>query len=198
MSVLVLASASVARARLLADAGISAATDPADIDEAAIKRDCRRAGQSAADCALRLAESKARTVAARHPDALVLGADQLLDCDGTWFDKPRNRAEARDQLCALRGRSHALVTAAAVVHNNERRWHAVERPRGTLRRFSDAFLDRYLAAMGDRVLTTVGGYELEGLGAQLMAEIDGDYFAILGLPLLPLLAYLREAEALPS
>lgn len=198
MSALVLASASAARARLLADAGITAATDPADIDEAAIKQQCRRAGQSAADCALRLAEMKARTVAARHPDRLVLGADQLLDCDGTWFDKPRDRAEARDQLCALRGRSHALVTAAAIVGDGDMRWNAVDRPQITLRRFSDAFLDRYLAAMGDRVLKTVGGYELEGLGAQLMAGIDGDYFAILGLPLLPLLAYLREAQVLPS
>ena len=198
MSALVLASASAARARLLADAGITAETDPANIDEVAIKRECRRAGQSAADCALRLAETKARTVAARHPNRLVLGADQLLDCDGTWFDKPRDPAEAREQLYALRGRSHALVTAAAIVAGDDLCWHTIDRPRVTLRRFSEAFLDRYLAAMGDRVLKAVGGYELEGLGAQLMAEIEGDYFAILGLPLLPLLAYLREAKVLPS
>jgi septum formation protein len=198
VSILVLASASVARARLLADAGIDAERDPADIDEAAIKRECRRDRQSAADCATQLAETKARTVAVRHPGRLVLGADQLLDCEGEWFDKPRSLADARDQLCSLRGRTHELATAAAVIRNGEILWRALATPRLTMRHFSDAFLDRYLAGMGDRALKTVGCYELEGLGAQLMAKIEGDYFAILGLPLLPLLDFLRDAGAVPS
>jgi septum formation protein len=197
-AVLILASASAARARLLADAGIDAERDPADIDEAAVKRECRRERQSASDCAARLADAKARAVATRHPDRLVLGADQLLDCGGEWFDKPVSLADARDQLCSLRGRTHELATAAAVTRNGEILWRALAMPRLTMRPFSDAFLDHYLAAMGDRVLKTVGGDELEGLGAQLMAKIEGDYFAILGLPLLPLLAFLRETSAVPS
>jgi septum formation protein len=195
---LILASASATRARLLADAGIAAESDPAAIDEGAIKRECRRDGRSTSECAAHLADAKARAVAARHPGSLVLGADQLLDCDGEWFDKPKDLAEARRQLQSLRGRTHELVTAAAVLRDDEPMWQVVERPRVTLRRFSDSFLDRYLAAMGERALKTVGGYELEGIGAQLMTQIEGDYFAILGLPLLPLLDFLRGAGALPS
>jgi septum formation protein len=198
VSALILASASAARARLLADAGVDIERDPAAIDESAIKRECRRAGWSASECAARLAEAKARAVGLRHPDRLVLGADQLLDCDGEWFDKPKDLAEARRQLQSLAGRTHELVTAAAVLRDGEVLWQALERPRVTLRRCSESFLDRYLAAMGDRALKTVGGYELEGIGAQLMARIEGDYFAILGLPLLPLLDFLRGAGALPS
>lgn len=196
MSALVIASASTARQRLLAEAGVVAETDPANIDESAIKAECRRSGSSSADCAARLAEAKARTVATRHQGSLILGADQLLDCAGDWYDKPCDREEARDQLRRLRGRSHELVTVATIVRDKERLWQALERPRVTLRAFSDAFLERYLDTMGERVLKTVGGYELEGLGAQLMEKIEGDYFAILGLPLLPLLHFLRSAEAL--
>lgn len=198
MSALILASASTARQRLLANAGVVAETDPAHIDESAIKAECRRAGRSSTDCATRLAEAKARAVAARHHGGLVLGADQLLDCAGEWYDKPRDREEARDQLRRLRGRSHELVTAATIVRDSEHLWQAIEQPRVTLRSFSDAFLERYLDAMGERVFKTVGGYELEGLGAQLMAKIEGDYFAILGLPLLPLLHFLRSAGALAA
>ena len=198
MSTLILASASAARQRLLADAGVTAETDPAHIDEGAIKEEFRRGGGSSLECAARLADAKARAVAARHHGSLVLGADQLLDCAGEWYDKPRDRDEARGQLQRLRGRSHVLVTAAAVVRNDERLWQAVEQPRVTIRAFSDAFLDRYLDAMGERVLKTVGGYELEGLGAQLMERVEGDYFAILGLPLLPLLEFLRSAGALTA
>lgn len=198
MSTVVLASASAARQRLLAAAGIAAETDPAHIDEAAIKAECRRRGRSSADCAAQLAEAKARAVAPRHRGGLVLGADQLLDCAGEWYDKPRDREDARDQLRRLRGRSHELVTAATIVRDDDRLWRTIERPRVMLRRFSDAFLDRYLDAMGERALTTVGGYELEGLGAQLLEQVEGDYFAILGLPLLPLLQFLRGAGALAA
>lgn len=150
------------------------------------------------DCAGLLAEAKARAVAARHRGALVLGADQMLECGGAWFDKPANLEEARAQLEALNGTRHELVTAAAIVRDDAVLWRALERAHLTMRRFSDDFLDRYLAAMGRRVLATVGGYELEGLGAQLMARIEGDYFAILGLPLLPLLDFLRGAGALET
>lgn len=198
MTPLVLASASAARARLLDASGIEALRDPAALDEAPIKEESRHAGRSAADCAARLAEAKARRVAARHPGALVLGADQLLDCEGQWFDKPRDRAEACAQLQALRGRTHELATSAALLRDGKLVWRAVERPRLTMRDFSNAFLDRYLDLMGERVLTTGGGYEIEGLGVQLMAHIEGDYFAILGLPLLKLLDFLRREGALAA
>ena len=196
MTVLVLASASAARARLLEACGVAAIIDPAAVDEARIKTEQRARGAAAEQCALLLAEMKARAVAPAHAGALVLGADQMLECGDAWVDKPRTLDEARDQLRALNGRQHALVTAAAVVRDERVLWRHVERARVTLRRFSEAFLDLYLRAMGRRVLSSVGGYELEGLGAQLMARIEGDYFAILGLPLLPLLECLRVEGAL--
>jgi septum formation protein len=114
-----------------------------------------------------------------------------LDCAGTWFDKPRDRNEARAQLVALRGKRHELISAVTVVKNGAVIWHVVDRPRLTMRSFSDRFLDAYLAALGDDALASVGVYQLEGLGAQLFERIDGDYFSILGLPLLPLLDFLR-------
>jgi septum formation protein len=198
VSALVLASSSAARARMLAAAGIDALIDAASVDEARSKAECRASGRAAGDCVLLLAEAKARDVAARHPGALVLGADQMLEYDGLWFDKPHDMSEARAQLQALNGQRHELVTAAVVIRDGAVVWRAVERSVLTMRRFSEAFLDRYLLAMGNRVLATVGGYELEGLGAQLMARIEGDYFAILGLPLLPLLGFLRDQGALAA
>lgn len=198
MNALILASASISRKRLLADAGITAETDPADIDESVIKQECRKNNRPSAECAARLAEAKARAVAARHRDDFVIGADQMLDCNGEWFDKPGDVAEAREQLQKLRGRTHELVTAATIVRNNEQLWQAIARPRVTMRAFSDAFLDNYLESVGDRVLKTVGCYELERLGAQLMEKVEGDYFAILGLPLLPLMHFLRGAGALAA
>jgi nucleoside triphosphate pyrophosphatase len=198
MSVLVLASASAARARILAQAGIDIEIDPAAIDEALIKAQHRDAGTSAEDCALALAEAKARAVAPRHPGAMILGADQILDCAGRWFDKPASLAEARAQLEALRGRPHALATAALIWRDGAVLWRCVERPVLTLRPFTARFLEDYLAAMGTRVLTTVGGYEIEGLGALLMARIEGDHFAIMGLPLLPLLDFLRGESAIAA
>jgi septum formation protein len=198
VSALVLASSSAARARMLTAAGIDAVIDAARIDEARIKADSHARGRNAGECALLLAEAKARDVAARHPGALVLGADQILEYDGRWFDKPTDTSAARAQLQTLNGQRHELVTAAAVIRDGTVVWRAAERSVLTMRRFSEAFLDRYLLAIGKRVLATVGGYELEGLGAQLMARIEGDYFAILGLPLLPLLGFLREEGALAA
>jgi len=198
VSALVLASSSAIRARMLAAAGVDAIIDPAAIDEARIKAGSQAAGGDAGSCAQLLAEAKAEHIAGRHRGALVLGADQILECDGRWFDKPRDLEEARAQLQALSGRTHRLITAAAVVRDSAVLWRAIETARLTMRRVSEAFLDRYLAAMGKRVLATVGGYELEGLGAQLMTRVEGDYFAILGLPLLPLLAFSREDGALAA
>jgi len=194
----VLASSSAIRARMLTAAGVDTIVDPAAIDEARTKAESRAAGRDAGACALLLAEAKARGVADRHRGARVLGADQMLECDGREFDKPSDMDEARAQLLALSGRTHRLITAAAVLRDGLVLWRGIETARVTMRPISAAFLDRYLAAMGKRVLTTVGGYELEGLGVQLVTRIDGDYFAILGLPLLPLLAFLRDDGALAA
>jgi septum formation protein len=193
---LLLASASAARARLLAAAGLVFRTEPALVDEASLKQACRAAGRSPVECALALAEAKARQAASRHRLALVIGADQLLVCDGAWFDKPPTLKDARAQLRALRARAHELVTAVCVVRGAARLWQAVSRPSLTMRAYSDAFLDDYLAAEGAQVLGSVGAYRLEGRGLQLFERVEGDYFAILGLPLVELLGFLRDYGAI--
>jgi septum formation protein len=190
---LILASASVARRAVLAAAGLRFAVRPAAIGESAIKRAARSDGLDAAATALRLADAKAAFVARQEPQALVLGADQILDCDGTWHDKPEDLAAARRQLLALRGREHRLATAVVCRTGDRVLWHHVAQPRLTMRPFSEPFLDAYLAAEGELVLRSVGAYRLEGPGVQLFAHVDGDHATILGLPLLPLLEFLRSA-----
>jgi septum formation protein len=128
----------------------------------------------------------------------VIGADQVLDCDGVLFDKPADPGAARTQLLALRGRTHRLVSAVVLVRDGQRLWHHVGRADLKMRDFSTRFLDRYLESAGQAALSSVGAYQLEGIGAQLFAAIEGDYFTILGLPLLPLLDNLREHGVLPS
>ncbi len=193
----VLASGSRVRARLLEDAGVKVITEPAGVDEAEIKAALRAEGASAAEVAEALAELKAVRVSLRHPGALVVGADQMLVCDDTWFDKPADRVRARADLMALRGRTHELVCCACVVRDGVRLWHHSASARLTMRAFSDRFIDRYLEALDATALECVGVYQLEGIGAQLFTEVDGDFFSILGLPLLPLLAFLRNHDAVP-
>jgi septum formation protein len=188
----ILASGSATRARLLTAAGLSIARETAAVDEAEVKAALKAEGASAARVAEALAELKAVKVSRRHPGALVVGCDQMLERDGRWFDKPDSLAAARDQLLALAGRDHRLLTSIAVVRDGARLWHHSESATLTMRSFSDGFLDAYLAAVGDAALASVGAYQLEGPGAQLFAHIRGDYFAILGLPLLPLLDFLRN------
>ena len=189
---IVLASASVTRADMLRRAGMAFAIDPAHVDEDEVKRALRGSGATAAALAEKLAELKAGKISARHGGAFVIGADQVLDCQGRWFDKPTDRAAARAQLLDLRGKPHELLSSVCVLRDGERLWHHVGRARLTIRPFSEGFLDSYLDQAGSAVLQSVGAYQLEGLGAQLFSQVEGDYFTILGLPLLPLLDFLRD------
>jgi septum formation protein len=197
-SQVVLASASPIRAALLRGAGIPILIDPAAVDEAEVKASLRAAKAEPSAIAETLAELKAQRTARRHAGSLVIGADQVLECDGVLFDKPGDVATARDQLLALRGRRHRLVSAVVLVRDGQRLWHHVDRADMRMRDFSTSFLDRYLGSAGSAALSSVGAYQLEGVGAQLFAGVDGDYFTILGLPLLPLLDVLRENGVLPS
>lgn len=195
---LILASQSAARRALLTQAGLLFEAHPAAVDEAAIKESARAEGLSPADAATLLADAKAARVARRHPEAVVIGADQLLVCEGDWFDKPEDVEGARRHLERLRGRAHELVTAVVVWRDGSRAWHHVATPRLAMRDVSDAFLDDYLAREGAVVTQSVGAYRLEGPGIQLMREVRGEHTAILGLPLLPLLAYLRDSGVIPG
>lgn len=194
---LVLASKSPARAALLRNAGLDFLSEPAGVDEAAVKRRMKAEGAPPEDVATALAEAKALRVAGESAGALVIGADQVLAFEGAILSKPADRKAARRQLLALRGKTHRLVTAVVLASGESVLWRHCETADLAMRDYSDAFLADYLAAMGQSVTRTVGGYELEGLGVQLFERIEGDYFTILGLPLLALLAALREQEMLP-
>ena len=193
---MVLASASLTRAHLLRAAGVLFEQQPAAIDEPALKEALHAEGVSAGEAAVALAELKAQRVAGRMSDAIVLGADQVLTCEGRWFDKPQDRAAAGAQLDALAGRWHELATAVVALRGDERVWHQLSVPRLWLRHCSPAFREAYLDAVGQAGFTSVGAYQIEGLGAQLLARIQGDHFAVLGLPLLELLEFLRNQGVL--
>jgi septum formation protein len=195
---LVLASQSSTRRALLASAGLTFTVHPACIDEPAVKDSARAEGLSASEAAVLLAELKARQISRLKPDALVIGADQILLSAGVWYDKPANAAAARLQLQTLRGNEHTLASATVCCRAGQPVWHHLAEPRLTMRRFSDAFLDAYLAEAGTSVTTTVGAYQLESRGIHLFSSLEGAHEDILGLPLLPLLEYLRQCGLLLS
>ena len=186
---LILASQSQVRQALLANAGLSFETVPAEIDERAIQRN---SGLTKSDeIAVRLACEKAREVSSRSAGRYVIGADQTLECDGRPFDKPAGRAGATEHLRALSGRTHTLHAAVAIVRDGKLLFENVSAARMTMRELSEDAIEAYLNAVGDAAATSVGAYQLEKLGVHLFSRIDGDHFTILGLPLLPLLAFLR-------
>lgn len=193
---LVLASKSAVRRALIEAAGIPLEVAPADIDERAIEA---RAGVGAAsEAALLLAREKARVAASQVGRRFVVGADQTLALGGTRFTKPIDRNAAREQLRALSGRTHELHAAVAVARDGRVLFSHVDTARLSMRSLSDGFLDAYLAAAGPSVTTSVGGYQLEGLGSHLFERIEGDYFTILGLPLFALLGFFRREGCLAA
>lgn len=202
MTELVLASASRARQSMLKAAGVPFSVDVAAIDEAAAKDSLKGERAPPRAVAETLAELKARRVGQRRPDALVLGCDQVLslgtEAGAAIFDKPADRAAAAAQLRALSGQRHILISAAVVVREGRLLWHHADMAELTMRPLSDDFIDGYLQSAGDDVLHSVGAYQLEGLGAQLFSAVRGDFFTILGLPLLPLLGFLREHGVVPT
>jgi septum formation protein len=187
---LILASQSRARQELLANARLAFEAIPADIDERRIQHD---SGLSDPDrIALLLAREKALAVSSVHPDRIVIGADQTLALESRLFTKPTGRAQASDQLHALSGKTHELHSAIAVARNGSTIFETVSVARMSMRRLTENEIEAYLDAAGEVVTTSVGAYQLEGLGVHLFERIEGDHFTILGLPLLPLLAFLRS------
>ena len=188
----VLASASAVRTRLLTAAGVPHETAPAAVNEGAVRAQMLETSSAHASIAEALAELKAQTIGPVHPDAIVLGADQVLSCDGELFEKPVGREGVRVHLERLSGKRHSLFVSVCAVVNGGVVWQHTEGAAMRMRTLSEDFIDRYVALAGDSACKSVGAYELEGLGAQLFSEIDGDFFSILGLPLLPVLDFLRR------
>jgi septum formation protein len=191
---LILASKSAARRALLEGAGIPVEVQPAEIDERAIEAGA--AVHNASAVAALLACAKASRIGAKMLGRIVLGADQTLTLDGQRFSKPADRAAAADQLRSLRGKTHMLHSAAALARDGAVVFKHVDTARLTMRAFSDAFLEAYLDAAGSAAFASVGGYQLEGPGVQLFKRVEGDYFTILGLPLVPVLEFLRKDGSL--
>ncbi len=197
---LILASASAARAQLLAAAGLDFEVRPSTVDEAAIRQalDVEERALVSEDVAVILAEAKALDVSAFLPEALIIAGDQVLAFDGEILAKPKSIKEAYRQLTRLAGNTHILESSVVCAQGGKTLWRHVSAARMTMREFSPQFLESYLARVGGKALTSVGAYQLEGPGVQLFSKIEGDYFTVLGLPLLPLLEFLRAEGILQS
>jgi len=187
---IVLASGSATRRHLLTQAGLRFTARAVAVDEVALRDAAQAEGASGEEAALMLAEAKAMRV--RDPDAVVIGADQILVEGERWLSKPDDLAAARAQLWSLRGKTHSLATAVAVRRGGVTIWTHVESPLLTMRRFSEGFLDAYLEAEGHQILSSVGCYRLEGMGVHLFDRVEGSFASVLGLPLMPLLGFLRQ------
>lgn len=195
---IILASASEIRAQMLRNAGVSFTVETARIDEGGLKAALLAEGAKARDIADHLAEMKARRISRKFPDALVIGSDQVLEFDGRLMSKAKSSTELRAQLQSFRGNMHHLFSAAIVVQNGQPKWRQVRQTRLYMRSFSDNYLDAYLARQGDDLLHCVGGYKLEGEGVRLFSKIEGDYFNVLGMPLLDLLNHLATIGAIQA
>ncbi|MCP4319906.1 MAG: Maf-like protein [Hyphomicrobiales bacterium] len=193
---LVLASASPFRKMLLENAGIEFTAQPAEIVERAVEAPLRAANIGPEDTALILAEAKATNVSERISGALVIGSDQTLSMGDETFHKPADMDAARRHLLKLSGRTHQLNSAVVLARDGETLWRHVETANLTMRQLDPGFIGRYLSRVGDLALSSVGAYQLESIGVQLFERIDGDYFTIIGLPMLPLLEALRNMEAI--
>lgn len=193
---LILASGSPFRKAMLVNAGIDVEAAPAEIDERAVEAPLQDSGVSPEDVAAILAEAKAMEVSERRPGALVLGCDQTLSLGDRLFHKPSDMEGARRHLLALSGMTHQLNSAAVLVRNGEVLWRHVGIANLTMRQLDPAFIGRHLARVGDKALSSVGAYQIEGEGIQLFEKVEGDHFTIVGLPLLPLLAELRRLGAI--
>lgn len=190
MTEIILASGSASRRSLLAGAGVEARSIKPNVDEDTAKNAMRADGLSVRDQAMQLAEMKAVKVSSNE-SGLVIGGDQMLNLGGEAFDKPVDMEQAANHLHKLSGHSHTLETAIVIAENGSPVWRHLARPKLTVRALSDTFIESYIDICGTPLLSTVGAYQLEGPGAQIFSKIEGDYFSILGLPLLPLLDYLR-------
>lgn len=198
MTQIILASGSQIRAQMLRDAGVDFTVQIPRVDEQTILQSLLAEGAKPGDIADTLAEYKARRIADRNPSALVIAADQVLTCNGIVYSKPNSMAEARDHLNGLKGQGHQLLSAVVVYENAKPVWRHIGRAQLTMRDFSDTFLEDYLAKSGESILSSVGCYQLENTGVTLFSRVQGDYFTILGLPLLDVLAFLRTRGAIAS
>jgi septum formation protein len=193
---IILASGSSFRRNLLENAGIDFEAIPASIDERAVEAPLEGSGATPEEVALVLAEAKAMDVSEKNPEALVIGSDQTLSLDDTVFHKPADMEGARRHLLKLAGKTHHLNSAVVLVRDSKTLWRHVGSARLTMRQLDPGFIGRYLSRIGDKALSSVGAYQIESEGIQLFERIEGDYFTIVGLPLLPLLAVLRELEVI--
>jgi len=193
---IILASQSKSRQQILTASGLNVVTMAPNIDENIIKSEMSAKGTSVEEVSEKLAQEKALKISKTHPNDIIIGGDQILVCEGRLFDKAKTVEEAKEHLKFFRGKQHELITSLSIIKNNEVIWTYTSRPKLIMRDFSDQYLNIYIENAGEALLHSVGCYFIEESGAQLFSEIKGDYYAILGMPLLPLLSKLRELDVL--
>ncbi|MBT5185800.1 MAG: septum formation protein Maf [Kordiimonadaceae bacterium] len=193
---IILASKSISRQKILAAAGLEAVIISSNIDENIIKNDMTIKGAKTTEISEKLAQQKALKISKDHPDDIIIGGDQILVCEGRSFDKANTIKEAKENLQFFRGKTHELITSICIIKNQEVIWTYTTCPKLTMRDFSDDFLDIYVENAQEALLHSVGCYFIEESGSQLFSKIKGDYYAILGMPRLPLLSKLRELGVL--